>query len=297
VSSRELARAPSSAPLDVSGARNDRELAAAWLAGAPETTARAYTQDLTWWDRELAGGLRLRELTVAAIVAALDKHTGAESTRARRVASLRSLCAFGVRVGYLEQNAAAALRTRRRARPDLAARILDPSQVSALLLAAQASRQPLRDHAFVRVAYATGARVAELCALSWSDVRTRADGSAVVRITGKGGKRRSVWLPERIARELAELRAAGPGRGPLWRARTGRRLAPRDAHRLIRRLASGLDVAPSPHWLRHSCATHAVEAGAPIHQVAADLGHASVAITTRYLHARPTIGVAHWLPV
>ena len=53
----------------------------------------------------------------------------------------------------------------------------------------------------------------------------------------------------------------------------------------------------SPHWLRHAHATHALERGAPIHIVQATLGHASVATTGRYLHARPTDSSARYLAV
>jgi site-specific recombinase XerD len=60
---------------------------------------------------------------------------------------------------------------------------------------------------------------------------------------------------------------------------------------------AGLEVKVSPHWLRHSHATHALERGAPIHLVAATLGHASVATTGKYLHARPTDSSARYLVV
>jgi integrase/recombinase XerD len=60
---------------------------------------------------------------------------------------------------------------------------------------------------------------------------------------------------------------------------------------------ASLDERPSPHWLRHAHATHALERGAPIHLVQATLGHASVATTGRYLHARPTDSSAKYLPL
>ena len=60
------------------------------------------------------------------------------------------------------------------------------------------------------------------------------------------------------------------------------------------RQGAGLDVNASPHWLRHSHATHALERGAPIHLAQATLGHASVATTGRYLHARPTDSSARY---
>jgi site-specific recombinase XerD len=52
-----------------------------------------------------------------------------------------------------------------------------------------------------------------------------------------------------------------------------------------------------PHWLRHAHATHALERGAPLHLVQATLGHASVATTSKYLHARPTDSSARYLGV
>jgi integrase/recombinase XerD len=69
--------------------------------------------------------------------------------------------------------------------------------------------------------------------------------------------------------------------------------------RIVRKAARrvGLEVNVSPHWLRHSHATHALERGAPIHLVASTLGHSSVATTGRYLHARPTDSSARYLAV
>jgi integrase/recombinase XerD len=60
---------------------------------------------------------------------------------------------------------------------------------------------------------------------------------------------------------------------------------------------AGLELSVSPHWLRHSHATHALERGAPIHLVAATLGHASVATTGKYLHARPTDSSSNYLAI
>jgi integrase/recombinase XerD len=55
------------------------------------------------------------------------------------------------------------------------------------------------------------------------------------------------------------------------------------------------DPLPSPHWLRHSSATHAIENGAPIHVVQHSLGHASINTTGKFLHATPTTSNANFL--
>jgi site-specific recombinase XerD len=94
------------------------------------------------------------------------------------------------------------------------------------------------------------------------------------------------WVPHLLAsrESLLEVRLT-----PL-----GRRVARAAAKRAGRRAGKG---GVSPHWLRHAHATHALERGAPIHIVQATLGHASVATTGRYLHARPTDSSARYLAV
>jgi integrase/recombinase XerD len=79
-------------------------------------------------------------------------------------------------------------------------------------------------------------------------------------------------------------------------ARGGRMDQP-DLWRLIRAAArrAGLEERVSAHWLRHACASHAIEGGAPLHLVQQQLGHTSLAVTGRYLHARPQDGLCRYL--
>jgi integrase/recombinase XerD len=67
--------------------------------------------------------------------------------------------------------------------------------------------------------------------------------------------------------------------------------------RIVRSAARrvGIEANVSPHWLRHAHASHSLDRGAPIHLVQATLGHASVATTGRYLHARPQDSSARYL--
>lgn len=60
---------------------------------------------------------------------------------------------------------------------------------------------------------------------------------------------------------------------------------------------AGIEAPVSLHWLRHAHASHALDRGAPIHLVQSTLGHASVATTGRYLHARPGDSSAFYLAV
>lgn len=60
---------------------------------------------------------------------------------------------------------------------------------------------------------------------------------------------------------------------------------------------AGITDTVSPHWLRHAAASHALDRGAPVHVVQQTLGHASLATTSRYTHARLTNGLAQYLSV
>lgn len=86
---------------------------------------------------------------------------------------------------------------------------------------------------------------------------------------------------------------------PVFRSRKGGRLSTVQAWRLVREAAPRARIAApvSPHWLRHAHASHALDRGAPIHLVQSTLGHASVATTGRYLHARPGDSSALYLAV
>ena len=85
---------------------------------------------------------------------------------------------------------------------------------------------------------------------------------------------------------------------PVFTSRKGGSLDTRQVHRIVRAAGERVGVeGVSPHWLRHAHASHALERGAPIHLVQATLGHASVATTGVYLHARPTESSGRYLAV
>jgi site-specific recombinase XerD len=87
------------------------------------------------------------------------------------------------------------------------------------------------------------------------------------------------------------LQALGPGApaDPVFRSRAGGHLSPVQVWRIVRKAArdAGIPADVSPHWLRHAHASHALGRQAPIHLVQQTLGHASLATTSKYAHARP----------
>lgn len=152
---------------------------------------------------------------------------------------------------------------------------------------------PLRDTALLEVLYSTGMRVSELTGLKESDVDLI---SGSVKASGKGKKERLCLLGRPAA---TALRHALTGRQSYWTAlgkrghppslflnQRGGRLTPRSVERLLKRYleVAGLRSCFSPHTLRHSFATHMLDAGADLRSVQELLGHASLSTTQIYTH-------------
>jgi integrase/recombinase XerC len=149
-----------------------------------------------------------------------------------------------------------------------------------------------RDCALLEMLYGTGVRVGELASM---DVAHVDFSESVVRVLGKGGKERVVplgksaaesleaYLPERLGL-LAKARDADPD--ALWLSQRGRRLSIRQAQNIVRRhgtLGAGRGDL-HPHAMRHTCATHLLDAGADLRSIQELLGHSSLSTTQRYTH-------------
>jgi site-specific recombinase XerD len=293
-------------------ARSDAELLALWLHGRAGHTQRAYQRAVGRFLHSVRRPLPAVTLGDLQAFAAELEHEGlAPASRRLTLAAVKSLLAFGQRVGYLRFDVGAAVKLPP-VKDALAERILDREAVLRLI-----DREPdARNRALLRLLYAGGLRVSEACALRWRDLQPREDAGQVT-VYGKGGKTRVVLLSPATWRVLLALPGAqavaggeeadaGPGErdAPVFPSRrSGGPLDQPQAWRLIQAAAArvGLPVGKggvSPHWLRHAHATHALEHGhAPIHLVQATLGHASVATTSKYLHARPTDSSARYLGV
>ncbi len=263
-------------------AHSDAQLLEIWLHGRSRHTQRAYAADVT---RFLAGaGKPLAGVTLADLQSFADSLADlAPATRYRILSAVKSLLAFGHRIGYLPFDVGRALRLPA-IRCRLAERILPEAEVHRML-----SLEPdERNRAILTLLYASGVRVSELCGLCWRDVQAAGEG-AQITVFGKGGQTRAVQLPESVAKLLAKLHGNAGEDDPIFRSRKRGALQPVAVLRIVRQAArrAGIELAVSPHWLRHAHASHALDRGAPSHLVQATLGHASVATTGRYLHARP----------
>lgn len=121
-----------------------------------------------------------------------------------------------------------------------------------------------------------------------------------VTLYGKGGKTRVVLLSESTWKALQSIRVDTGPESPIFVSRKGRgHLDASQVHRTVRTAArrAGIEGNVSPHWFRHAHASHALDRGCPIHLVQATLGHASVATTGKYTHARPNESSSKYLAI
>ena len=271
---------------------SDETTIALWLHGRSSGTRRAYEGDV----RDFLARCEklLCEVTVGDVQAF---GTGlmhlASASQARKLSAVKSLLSFAHRIGYTQFNVGAVVKLPS-IKATLAERIVTEADVHRLL----ALEADPRNGAILRLTYGAGLRISEVCGLKWRDLQAR-DGGGQVTVYGKGGKTRVVLLPASIWVAVSALRGPAGADDPVFASQRGGHLDPSQVHRLVKVAAAraGLSAGMSAHWLRHAHASHALDRGAPIHLVQSTLGHASVATTGRYLHARPTESSSRYLAV
>lgn len=192
----------------------------------------------------------------------------------------KALCGFGLKLNYLRTNVFAPIKCD--AAPSIThKRILTEEEVLKLIDAPK--RQ--RDKVLLRLIYAGGLRVGEVCGLVWGDLLL----SGVLHIRqGKGQKERFVTLSDGMITKLTALRGDAADNAPMFQSQKGGALDESQVHRIVKAAAqaAGISADASAHWLRHSHASHALDRGASLVTVRDTLGHASIATTNKYLHAK-----------
>lgn len=270
-------------------AHNDDQLIELWLHGRPATTVKGYLADIA----KMRGFINkpLRSITLGDLQAFVDSLTLKPSSVRRTANAMKSLFAFGQKLGYLRFDVGRPLKVAS-FRDELAERILTEDEIQRLL---EAERNP-RDRAILFVFYGSGIRVSELASLKWKHVVAR-NTSGQISVYGKGGKTRSIVVPQQSWDALMTIRKNASDEEPVFRSRKKGHLHPSQIWRVVKKAArkAGLKDTVSCHHLRHSHGSHALDNGSPIHLVQATLGHSSIATTGRYLHARPTDSSGNYL--
>jgi integrase/recombinase XerD len=257
-------------------------------------TTSAYRTDLEQFTaylrtHSITNPMTIGEQDVIGFLIELRERRYANSTIARRIAAVRSFCAFLVAQGHLATDPTHQIDTPRVER--FAPRSLSVAQVDELLELPLREPTPerLRDKAMLEVLYATGVRVGELVALDVVDVSL---DDRRVRCVGRGGRSRTLPLNESSLTALEEYydigrpqlaRAGGDVTDALFLNHRGKRLTRQGFWLILKQYAAQLGIHEvNPHMLRHSFAMHMLKSGADLRAVQALLGHASIATTQIY---------------
>ncbi|EGY33905.1 tyrosine recombinase XerC [Aggregatibacter actinomycetemcomitans serotype e str. SC1083] len=234
---------------------------------------------ITQWQQVTASVVRY-------VVAQSSKQDGLkEKSLALRLSALRRFLTYLVQQGELKVNPATGISAPKQAKH--LPKNIDTDQVQQLL--ANDSKEPIdiRDRAIIELLYGSGLRLAELQGLNLNSIHLR---SREVRVIGKGNKERVVPLgryASHAIRQWLKVRLLfNPKDDALFVSQLGNRIS----HRAIQMrletwgIRQGLNSHLNPHKLRHSFATHMLEASSDLRAVQELLGHSNLSTTQIYTH-------------
>jgi integrase/recombinase XerC len=228
---------------------------------------------------------RVDHLAVRSYLAHLAHKKLSRSSTARHLSALRSFFKYLMREELVEANPARAVATPKREKHLPA--VMQPSEV-ALLIEQPEGDDPLRarDRACLEMMYGSGLRISELVGIDIDDVELR---SRLVKVRGKGSKERIVPFgskAEAAVRAWLDVRKAPSDESALFVNYRGERITARSVRRHFDRYvrSAALKAGISPHTMRHSFATHLLNAGADLRAIQELLGHASLSTTQKYTH-------------
>ncbi|MCM8794823.1 MAG: site-specific tyrosine recombinase XerD [Candidatus Omnitrophica bacterium] len=259
--------------------------------GLSDNTIAAYERDL----RQFAGEFSCRHPSAVSrsdildyLMKLKDSHL-TPSSIARKLVAIKVFYRFFLAEGLLKTDPASVIESPRlwKGLPE----VLSVEEVERLLKAVPMKESKgIRDRAILELLYASGLRVSEAASLKVSDINAEA---GFLRCIGKGGRERVVpvgqhalrWITKYL-QEVRPLLGAKSDSKNLFLNRFGKPLSRQTVWILLTHYAKqgGIKKSISPHTLRHSFATHLLEAGADLRVVQELLGHATIATTQIYTH-------------
>lgn len=236
---------------------------------------------------------KIDNLTIRSYLSFLYKKNNSNCTVARKLAALRSFFKFLCREGFIKKNIAKSIATPKQEKKIPSFLTID--EIFHLL------KQPdvknflgLRDKAILELFYATGMRIGELVSLQFEDINF---DLRLIKIKGKGKKERVVPINQSastiIAKYIEERKKievkkniVSTRKSPLFINFRLKRITDRGIRNiLVKYLFKGnISKTISPHSLRHTFATHLLDAGADLRVIQELLGHSSLSTTQKYSH-------------
>jgi integrase/recombinase XerC len=256
-------------------------------------TIRNYLSDLGQFynflqDRGQADIHKVNKLVLRAFLSHLLGQGTKKNSVSRKLACLRSFFKFLRREGLLQKDVTSLVASPKKEKKlptflpiDELFQLLETPDTKSVL--------GLRDKAILEVFYASGIRVSELVSLTVNDINSE---QRMIKVKGKGKKERLVFLNSKADMTLKEYLARRPELlgdktcKILFLNRFGNPLSDRAVRNLVYKYVRqcALKRHISPHALRHTFATHLLDAGADLRMIQELLGHASLSTTQRYTH-------------
>jgi site-specific recombinase XerD len=286
----ESIQPPADIPMSTPG--EDWTIVREWLRSKRSPhTKKAYRRNIDLFFRVLARPLR--QITLTNLQDYSDWLTSIypeAATRAQQLAAVKSLFSFARDTGYIQFNPGAAIQLPA-AKDKLAERILDHTELQKLLI--QAEKSTARNYLLVLLLYASAARCSEICGLCWRDVKPNRK-SGQITVLGKRSKTRAIPIHPKVWQKLEAYRPENatpddyvfPSRQKDKEG--GLRLAESRVWQIVSDLAQEAGIRhASPHFLRHTHATMALEGKASLKLIQEIFGHTDISTTGRYLHVMP----------
>ena len=268
-------------------------------------TLSGYASDLgqlvtSVWGGDAAPPYPWREVSereARAFVLSFAQDGSTPATMQRKLAAARSFCRFLQREETILDNPFALLRGPRKAKT--LPKVLSVGEIERFLPCPRRDYDEgtldeypfLRDTALFESLYSTGCRISEMTPVVWGEIDF---GRGTLVVTGKGSKDRLVILGRPALEALRRLRemvesldpALAQEKAAVFLSDRMGKLTPRFVERRMKRYLAeaGLPLDVTPHKLRHSFATHLLDAGADLRAVQEMLGHASLSTTQVYTH-------------
>lgn len=263
-----------------------------WLDGKAPETQKMYRRYANSFLNYLGKPIHLA--TLQDLVNWRLTFKGCSNSTIKNITSVvKSLFSFASQMGILPVNVAAPFTQVKSGQDTVNEKILTEFQVQSMI----AFEKNQRNRLILRLLYSGGLRVSEISQLKWKDLKPRENGGQVT-VYGKGGKTRTILVKADLWNELQNLRGSRHDQDAVFKSRKqAGHLNRFQLHKIVKAAGERIGIkGVSPHWLRHSHASHSLDRGAPIHLVQQSLGHASVATTSRYLHSRPNDCSSLYLP-
>lgn len=257
-------------------------------------TVKNYMVDLTQFSKFLTAGKKtskIHEIDHSIVREYLSTLFGNKNPTsiARKLSSIRSFFNYCIKRGLLKNNPAKEVSAPKV--PKRVPKFLTVDEVFALLDSPDNNAVlGRRDKAILELLYASGLRVSELVGLNIPDADLE---GGTVRVLGKGRKERIVPVGKKACdalRNYLDLRpalvSAASDHNAVFVNRNGTRLSTRSVERLMLKYLklSGIQKTATPHVLRHTFATHLLNAGADMRGIQELLGHSSLSTTQKYTH-------------